>query len=218
MKILAAIILSIILTTEVLGTGAELALCQKDADAHLNVIYLPGVDGLQISKTEIDNRKILEQVSKGARVNIAVMRSQAKCPKRFPDSVCWPQGTSEEVESTIQSVLSLAASCFDKTKGTALLGFSNGGYLAGKHVQQCGKSPFQQVIAVGSAGAVTASQSDMSQCGKFTLMMGLSDKLTFHAAKEYYELLKKKNARVTFVTYEGGHTLTVKSLVGVLRP
>jgi hypothetical protein len=194
------------------AASAELAQCFKNPAARFNVIYLPGVDGVTVSKTELGNRKILDEVAKESKITIAVMRSKVPCPKRFPDSVCWPQDTAAQVNATIKTVLDQASSCLEKDKDIILLGFSNGGYLAGKLVQQCEKSPFKQVIAIGSAGYVPPSQADMRSCGKFTIMMGLKDKLTFQAAKDYYEALKKKNADVAFVTYEGAHTLTVKSL------
>lgn len=196
----------------VTGRGqAAPALCLGPKDAASRFIYLHGMDDEKPTAQELENRRLLGKLAESLSMRVAVVRGNHRCKGK----VCWKQDTPQEVTATYEALRRDAGACFDSSKPLGLLGFSNGGYLAGKIAFHCLTPKPEWVVVVGSAGTVKADAS-LAQCAPVTVLMGERD-MTLEKARRFHKDLASRGALTRFETFKGGHEFKEDVLKRILQ-
>ena len=188
--------------------------CLGPQNATELIVYFHGMDSLKPSGQEENNRTILENIANQHGLRIALARSTRTCPEH-PDALCWIWGEwdanilTHRINAAIQQA---KQACAPQANSTGLLGFSNGGVLLGRIVQQCLQVQRDWIVTVGAPGSWGADTDSLSVCGAISMMMGTSDVHNRPSGQKLFEHLKGRDAAATWVDFKGGHNLDKKSL------
>ena len=164
---------------------------------------------------EIEDETLLDKIGKELEVKFAIPYSNAYC-KGSRTNYCWGTEDPESVALTYEMILRSSANCFSMDKEWGLLGFSNGGYHAGRVVTQGHTPQPKWAIAVGSAGTTENISPNSRIVGTpFYLAIGTED-VTRESAGRFYLELKNLNFNVQYREFGGGHVLTEEILRFVL--
>lgn len=189
--------------------------CVGNENAKRFGIYLHGMGPITPTTEELNYRKRMSEVASALNMRIAIPRSKKVCtPSRV---LCWPHGTFEDVSMTYEEVVDAAHDCFPEDAKFGVIGFSNGGYFAGKLVNFCLSPQPEWIIAIGSAGTVRPTQkSSLKDCAPITFLIGQSD-ITNKDAKAYKTALERLGARTKLSEFKGGHMVPLEPLINELK-
>jgi pimeloyl-ACP methyl ester carboxylesterase len=182
----------------------------------LQLIYLHGIFQGNETHPPIEFRDDLRRLANELPIRIAVPRSHLLC-KRSKDRYCWGDDQPKTIEEVYSKLLKSVASCFDVKKGFGIIGFSNGGYHATRAALRCLQPQPKFVLAVGSSGdSRLAVSPDLSSCAEVHLLIGIKD-MTRDGARGFSEAAAKSKLRVSYATFNGGHTLPMPEVRRFLR-
>lgn len=180
--------------------------CVGKTSAKFNAIFLRG-----ITPPDINYENDLKAMAEALNLRIAIPRSTTNC-KGSTSKFCWYGEEPADIEATYAAVLRSAVQCFPQGARFGLIGFSNGGYHAGKVVLRCLAPQPAWVVAMGSAGDIgNAVSSDLSRCAPTTLLIGEKD-ITRDKARNFAAQLRVKKLDVEFKTWKGGHDVPFPEL------
>lgn len=106
--------------------------------------------------------------------------------------------------------------CSRNQRVSGLIGFSNGGLLVNRVVQQCLSVERDWVISVGAPGSWQPSTESLENCGRLMMLLGRADEGARSSALELKEHLETRSAKVLWLDYDVGHSLEIASLKRVL--
>ena len=214
MKIILFIIVSLIASSAFCSTE-----CTGPTNASKFIVYLHGMDTVLPSSQELENRQVLQKLSKNLNIRFALPRANSKCPTSS-QQVCWTWAAKniEDLVAVKNSIASAAAECFSK-KDYTVLGFSNGGVAVTALLRLCEKVDFKSAIAVGAAGAWFSSDpKNLEACGlRITMMLGSEDKANQKPVRDFAAHLLLLKAPVSIVEYKGTHKLVYEPLTDLLK-
>ncbi len=191
-------------------------LCLGEESALLFGAYLHGMDTIDPSKQELENRKLLDTIAKELNMRIAIPRSKDSCSPT-KEKTCWIQSSREDVTKTYEAIASSVSKCFPQDAKFGLIAFSNGGYLAGKIVNYCITPQPLWAILIGSGGtAREISRPSLKECAPLFILIGKND-LANKSAKNYKSQMERLGADVKLTEFQGGHVVPFDSLVSTLK-
>lgn len=193
--------------------------CLGSEKAKHSVVYLHGMDTTSPSPQEMRNREVLNDLAQKLNLRIALPRAISICPNN-QNQICWGWDFSDvsSITSSLEIVSAAAKKCFSKSNHIILLGFSNGGFVVNRLIQDCLKTPYTQFISVAAGGTWNAnSTKDLSQCGSLVLLIGRKDSSNYKPVKEYHSWLKQNKAATTLIEFPGSHELPSKELEQTLQ-
>lgn len=212
------IIISSIIIAATLPVSALDVSCIGPKSATNFAIYLHGLDSIHPSPLEVNNRKILARIADAKNMRIALPRAQMKCPNQ-EQAICWGWNfDSDEIKKVLPAIMKAKDYCFASDKPFTIIGFSNGGYLL-THWYALGLKSFQvkqplALIASGSSwNGLPIKKTNITENSKVTLIAGSDDKYASEKSKLFYDELKKLEAPVVFISFQGGHRLDEGSLM-----
>ena len=183
------------------------------------VVYLHGIDTQEPSPQEKTNREKLNSLAKKLNLRIAIPRATKKCPNE-PAMLCWGWNfnDAEVTKLTLEEVAAKAKKCFPKAEKQILLGFSNGGFVVNRIVQDCLKTPYSKLVSIAAGGSwKTGTAQDLSRCGSIVFLIGQKDEFNYVSVKKYETWLKQNKATTKLVEFSGSHELPSNELEQVLR-
>lgn len=195
--------------------------CIGPKSATTFAIYLHGLDSVQPSPLEIGNRKILAKIAEAKNIRIALPRARMKCPNQ-EQAICWGWNfDSDEIRAILPAIMKAKNACFAKDKPFTMIGFSNGGYLLTNWYAQGLKSslvnqPLALIASGSSWNGLPIEKTNISGSSKLTLIAGSDDKYSYERSKLFYNVLKKLDAPVAFISFLGRHHLDEDSLIEAL--
>lgn len=176
------------------------------------IVFLQGV---MHEQADTDYVALLDKVGKESNIRFAIPYSKLYC-KNSQTAYCWGTEEPDSVARVYENVRRSAGACFSLKQAWGLLGFSNGGYHAGRVIAQ-GHTPSPTwAMAIGSAGVMQASTLDhRAKRIPFYLATGTEDIVRENAHRFFLEL-KNNGFNVRYGEYQGGHELTEETLRTVL--
>ena len=189
-------------------------LCHGPAKAPWGLVYLHGIDTIKPSAQELTAREDLKKLANKMGFRLAIVRSPWECSSR-KGQLCWPYRAPEELQKTLTYVQQSAAKCLPDSQPQVLYGFSNAGYFAGQIVARCVAHPFHRIVMTGAAGDPPAKGKKLTTCGRLDVMMGKGD-MTLKKARNFYQTLRRADAKVTLTVFPGGHRVDAPALEGIL--
>lgn len=192
--------------------------CLGERAAPTLVVYFHGIDSLEPSEHELRNRQVLQKLANQHQLRIALPRSDFRCPH---DATlrCWMWSEWDEqlIRGRIDTAMQWARDkCSPNQRVSGLIGFSNGGLLVNRVVQQCLSVERDWLISVGAPGSWQPSPESLENCGRLTMLMGRADEGARSSALELKEHLEARSAKVLWLDYDGGHSMETESLSHIL--
>lgn len=186
--------------------------CAGSAHPKSRIIFLQGI---MYEQQDADYVALLDKVGKDLNIRFAIPSSKLYC-KNSQTAYCWGTEEPGSVARVYENVRHSAAACFSLKQEWGLLGFSNGGYHAGRVIAQ-GHTPAPTwAMAIGSAGQMQASTLDhRAKRIPFYLEVGTED-IVREKAHGFFLQLKNNGFNVRYSEYPGGHELTEETLRTVL--
>lgn len=178
--------------------------------------YMVFLHGAGITGIHKRNINVLKDIAKKKRVRFAIPISQWQCnAENYKGRPCWLSGPIDDhsYKPAFRVIEDAAEKCF-RNRDYGLLGFSNGGYLVTTLKQHCVPNKFTKLIAVGMGvrGRPTDRPGLRGCSPQLNVLIGDQDSEYMNITKSSYELLKSRDADITFEVFEGGHELTAESL------
>jgi predicted esterase len=200
------------LSTEAFGLQGY---CFGPKNAERTVLYFHGILNPNSDESLKRIRSLLSRASRAAGVQIAAPISASPCANR-PHRVCWPHEDPAARQSAWTQAIEFARSC-SKRPVSDVMGFSNGGYLAGKMFFDCKATSELRFYIIGAApGLDPDPYFDWSACGSAHLAAGRQDPIASDAAR-LYEQLKGLGARARFTLLLGGHAVDSGGIQSLLE-
>ncbi len=203
-------ILIIFILTQALEASAKKHLCLKPNQSMHSLIYLHGLDATHLSNQEKLNRKMLKKLSTDLQITIVAPRARTLCQNKL----CWLHGTAANRAKEWRYIKQSLQNCSPKQEADYILGFSNGGYLAGKLALDCILSQNARTYIVGA----TISEEYIKTKGRakcrhpLVFHMGKHDQIYKRANRAFRSLLKN-GYPVFWREFEGRHELKYSELI-----
>jgi predicted esterase len=192
------------------GDPTSTASCIGPDDPRGFMVYLHGRDFDPPGTLELQNRRVLEQIAENLHIKIALPRGSETCGGNGPPR-CWGWEISDsQTEEALKAIQSAADSCFGPGKSFGLIGFSNGGYVVDRIFRTCALQSSSWFISVGAGAANPPSAqwaSDLSGCGKFTLIEGTQDSQNYDKGGAYLSKIQLRGGHAHELQFEGGHEI-----------
>ncbi len=169
------------------------------SSARHRVVYLHGMDTYGPAWIEIRNRETLRALARDLGLFVALPRA----PERM-----WPYETAGEYERSLSLVRSAARASFPEGSRFGVVGFSQGGYFAGRLFQSRRDDDIAWIIAVGSTGDVLSGGSLVGH-GPFRIVIGNAE-ADSQSAHAFARLLARRKADVRVFEFEGVHGLPLR--------
>jgi len=176
-------------------------------------IYLHGATQLGGHRRNV---KVLKEIAKKRKVRFALPTAEWECTSpQYKGNVCWSANKAEDkyFRPALRVIEDAAAACF-RNKDHGLMGFSNGAVLATTLMRNCVRTGFTGLIAVGHAvNTYRTDRLGLKGCEpQLNMLIGRSDPY-YSRAKKTYDVLKSRDANVTFEEFDGKHELKIEPLL-----
>jgi predicted esterase len=183
----------------------------ENAKSYMVFLHGAGITGLHNR-----NVRVLKQIAEKKKVRFAIPISQWQCTsEKYKGQPCWMRGPFEDhsYKPAFEVIEDAAEKCF-RNRDYGLLGFSNGGHLVTTLKQHCVPNKFTKLIAVGMGvkGRPTDRPGLRGCSPQLNVLIGDKDHEYMAITKSSFELLKSRDADITYEVYEGAHELTAESL------
>jgi predicted esterase len=178
--------------------------------------YMVFLHGARTTGLTNINIRVLNQIAEKKKVRFAIPISQWQCnAEKFKGQSCWMSGPFDDnaYKPAFKVIEDAANKCF-RGRDYGLVGFSNGGLLVTTLKQHCVPNKFTKMIAIGMGvkGKPTDRPGLRGCPPQLNILIGDRDHEYMAITKSSFELLKSRDADVTFEVYDGGHEITAESL------
>ena len=199
--------------------------CIGDKNSEANAVYLHGFTDREYSGQERKNIKELRRLAEVMDLRIAIPLSPITCEQNEERQHCWGVDmTRTQAKRALAVATEAVGECFDSDSDFGVIGFSNGGYIATKFFSYCLAPQYQPrlkwIVTVGSAklwGQGHSNRGSLRHCRPIALVIGKRDRHNYEYRQRYFRRLRAKGARVSILTFQGGHELKVGPLITAIR-
>lgn len=193
-------------------------LCITPKKPQRSLIYLHGLDPAGFSNQEKNNRKILKKISKQLHMIVYAPRAQNECKNR---KMCWLHGSKSLRHKALLRVKEGFEHCSKSYQRIDyILGYSNGGYLAGKLALDChqeSKGAIFFLVGATIKGDILKNLPKPTTCQPSIFFhMGIRDQIYGDAHKAFQHLALEGH-KVRWEDFNGGHELKFRSLLHLLQ-
>ena len=190
---------------------------QDKKEIKARIIYLHGMDSLNLSSQELSIRNSLKKLSDELGVEVALPRAFENCPEN-KKQICWMWGAERKVAIKLKKerILKETQRCFKSSAPLFWLGFSNGGNLISQIFQEC-EEKGKYITFGASGGYIKSNLSRFGDCGSYKAVIGKDDKWNYSDAIKFYSSLKKKGGQIDIVEHQGGHEVSFEILEKIMK-
>ncbi len=169
--------------------------CMGAPDAASAAVYLHGIDSFGPSWQELHNRDVLADLA--ARFDLRLALPRGVCER----GRCWP-----EPERALPWIRAAARACLgDRPHG--VIGFSNGGFLAGALARACTREARWLLVASAGGTVPPDAAHDLAGCPPARVVIGRGDRYHLEPARALARDLAAGGADVRLIEFDGGHRL-----------
>lgn len=182
----------------------------ENAKSFFVFLHGAGLEGLH-SK----NVGILREIAKSKKVRFAIPIATWECTsEEYKGKPCWMTGKFDDnaYKPAMRAVEEAAESCF-RNRNYGILGFSNGAAFVNSIIFNCVPNKFTALISIGLGYRISPQdRQGLRGCNpQLRMMSGKTDK-NLESIKKTFQVLKNREADVTFDEFEGGHELIAQPL------
>ena len=196
--------------------------CVGATDAAHQAVYLHGMMPVQSVESAAQERilpaetALLDRLGKELNIRFAIPYSKSLC-RNSSTHFCWGTAEPVSVAHVYADIRPSVQACFAANASWGVIGFSNGGYHAGRVIAQGHLPQPSWAIAIGSAGAMdTIQPTPAARSTPFYLLIGTAD-VTRSSAQHFYNALYEQGFNVQYREFAGGHELDENALRATLQ-